>query len=397
MTANEPVRLLLLCNSPDNGGGANLLFRVTAHLDRRRVRATLFLHKDGWQAAQQRRHGYADVVVDPDFMELDPLARLDVRDPRPFTRSLASTTWKSARAIGHIVRLVGERRFDVLGGFGAAPAALATLAGTLARRPVVWSAQRVYTDKWTPLPMVGFALLPAVRRIFAVSKAAAGPYRPVGRKVEVAYNGIDPGELDPARLRGTLRARLGIPAGVPLVGLAGRLIRIKGVDLFLRAAAELAPRFPEARFVVIGRREGDGYDADLDGIVRAAGLDGRVVWTGWVPEMRTEMLDLDVVAIPSRRDAAPLVAYEAMALGRPIVASRCPGLDEQLEDGVSGLYVPREDVGALARAIERLLGDPELRARLGSGARAAACRRFDIRRMVRRLEDTVVDLARNGW
>ncbi len=395
MTGNEPASLLILCNSPDNGGGAKLLFRVTAHLDKSRVLTTLFLHEDGWQAAQQRAHGHADVVVDPDFMELDPVPRFDAGDPRPFVGAILGTGVRSARAISHLSHLVNERRVDVLAGFGSAPAALATIAGTLTRRPVIWSAQRCYTDAVTPVPMQAFAMMPAVRRIFAVSRAAAVPFRFLRNKVEIAYNGVDAEEMDPAKLRGTLRARHGIPGDVPLVGLAGRLIRIKGVDLFLRSAARLAARHPRARFVVIGRREGDDFDAELDRIVREERLGNRVIFTGWIENMQTEMLDLDVVVIPSRRDAAPLVAYEAMALARPIVASVCPGLDEQLDDGVSGLYVPREDVEALTAAIDRLLCDEPLRVRLGQAARAAVRERFDIRRMVGRVEETVVRLARD--
>ncbi len=389
----RPVGVLIICNSPDNGGGANLLFRVTRYLDQRRVRPTLFLHKDGWQAEQQRAHGYADVVIDPDLMELDPVPSPTLSNLGPVAWALESTARRSARAVLHVKRLARERGISVIAGFGAAPAALATLAGTLAGKPVIWSAQRCYDDRLTYLPMQAFCLAPVVRRIFAVSRAAAVPYGHVPSKLEIAYNGVDPGDVDPAKLTGTLRARHGIPPDVPLVGMGGRVIALKGVDLFLRAAGRLAARHPSARFVVIGRREGDAFDASLDRIVREENIEDRVIFTGWVDDIRTEMLDLDVVAIASRRDAAPLVAYEAMALGRAIVATDCPGLDEQMEEGVSGLYVPREDVESLAAAIDRVLTDDGLRRSLGANARKAVCERFDIHKMVGRVEDTIVRLA----
>jgi glycosyltransferase involved in cell wall biosynthesis len=161
------------------------------------------------------------------------------------------------------------------------------------------------------------------------------------------------------------------------------------------AAGKLAAKYPAVRFVLIGKREGDDFDRRLDEIVHGAGLQHRVIFTGWVDDIYTEMRDLDVVAIPSRRDAAPLVAYEAMALGRAIVATRCPGLDEQFEDERSGLYVPRNDVDALARALDRVLGDAELRGRLGRAARETVCARFNIRRMVGRVEETIVRLRRD--
>jgi glycosyltransferase involved in cell wall biosynthesis len=396
VTTPEPVaRVLILCNSPDNGGGANLLFRVTQHLDPRRVQATLFLHRDGWQAAQQRAHGHADVVVDPDFGEMDPVPRPRRGNLGAVARAAVVTTRNWGRAIAHVTRLITERRIDVVAGFGGTPATLATAAATIAGRPVVWSAQRCYDDLRAAIPMQALCLLPAVRCIFAVSRAAAAPYGHVPGKVLLAYNGIDPREVDPARVRGTLRTRLGLAEDVPLVGMAGRVIHLKGVDLFLKAAARIAGQHPEAHFVVIGRREGDAFDATLDGLAAAPGLAGRVHFTGGVEDMRPAMRDLDVLAIPSRRDAAPLVAYEGMGLARAIVATRCPGLDEQLDEGRTGLYVPREDVAALAAGIGRLLGDAALRRRLGAAARADVIARFDIRHMVGLVEETIVRLGRD--
>ena len=83
-----------------------------------------------------------------------------------------------------------------------------------------------------------------------------------------------------------------------------------------------------------------------------------------------------IVAVPSRREGYGLVAREAMAHGRPVVASAVGGLLEAIEDGVNGVLVPPRDVGALRQALEELLGDPERRARLGSAARAYAAEHF---------------------
>jgi glycosyltransferase involved in cell wall biosynthesis len=392
---DRPARVLIICNSPDNGGGANLLYRVTRYLDKARVQPTLLLHHDGWQAEQQRIHGHADTIIEPDIGVLNPVPALRADNLPEVVGAIGATTLGWARVARRVARLAGERQFDVLAGFGNAPALLATAAGTLAPRPVIWSAQRCYDNLLESLPFQALAVAPAVRRIFAVSRAAAEPFAHVPDKLEIAYNGIDPEEVDPNRIRGTLRARHAIGPAEVLVGMAGRMIELKGGDLFLLAAGKLAAKYPAVRFVLIGKREGDDFDRRLDEIVHGAGLQHRVIFTGWVDDIYTEMRDLDVVAIPSRRDAAPLVAYEAMALGRAIVATRCPGLDEQFEDERSGLYVPRNDVDALARALDRVLGDAELRGRLGRAARETVCARFNIRRMVGRVEETIVRLRRD--
>jgi glycosyltransferase involved in cell wall biosynthesis len=102
-----------------------------------------------------------------------------------------------------------------------------------------------------------------------------------------------------------------------------------------------------------------------------------------VPESLGHVPDLDpyfdraaVVAVPSRREGYGMVAREAMAHGRAVVASDTGGLRDAIDDGVDGLLVPPRDVGALRAALERLLADPELRARLGAAARAKAEREW---------------------
>jgi glycosyltransferase involved in cell wall biosynthesis len=96
-------------------------------------------------------------------------------------------------------------------------------------------------------------------------------------------------------------------------------------------------------------------------------------------DARAVMARLDVVVIPSRREGLPLVVLEAMALSRSIVATAVGGIPEVIQDGVNGLLVPPEDPAAIARAVVRLLRDPELRARLGAAAAAAVEERWNVR------------------
>jgi glycosyltransferase involved in cell wall biosynthesis len=133
---------------------------------------------------------------------------------------------------------------------------------------------------------------------------------------------------------------------------AGRLSPEKGIAEFL-AATEGLPR------VIVGT----GPVEVPDGI-------------GRVPDLAPYYARAAVVAVPSRREGYGMVAREAMAHGRAVVASDVGGLRDAIDDGVDGLLVPPRDVAALRAALERLLGDPELRARLGAAARAKAEREW---------------------
>jgi glycosyltransferase involved in cell wall biosynthesis len=149
-------------------------------------------------------------------------------------------------------------------------------------------------------------------------------------------------------------AAVGAPADPPHVLYAGRLSPEKGIEDFLQAS--------------------DG----LDRVVVGGGPVPVAEGVGSVPpaQMGRYYEEAAVVCVPSRREGYGMVAREAMAWGRPVVASAVGGLADALEDGVSGLLVPPRDVVALRAALERLLDDSELRARLGAAARAKAVREY---------------------
>jgi glycosyltransferase involved in cell wall biosynthesis len=157
--------------------------------------------------------------------------------------------------------------------------------------------------------------------------------------------------------------------GRPVVGLVGRLVPEKGVDVFLRAAALVSGVVPQAAFLVVG----DGpLRPDLEHRAAMLGLAGTVTFTGYRSDATRLLAGLDVLAVPSRSDGSPLVVCEAMAAGVPVVASRVGGLPDLVEDGGSGLLVRPGEAEDLARALVSLLLDPEAARRLGARGRTLA-------------------------
>jgi glycosyltransferase involved in cell wall biosynthesis len=138
------------------------------------------------------------------------------------------------------------------------------------------------------------------------------------------------------------------------------------------------------------------YGDRVHELVRALGLADRVEFTGFVDDMHAALADLDVVVVPSRRECAPVVIYESMALGKPVVASDVHGIPELVDAGRTGLLVPVEDDAAVADAVLALLADPSRRREMGARARERVRERFDSTRAVRRLEDVVTEVAAEG-
>ena len=187
-------------------------------------------------------------------------------------------------------------------------------------------------------PRLARAVLRRARGVIAVSTALAEEARALGAaEVAVVRNGV---ELPP---------EAGREAAEPYVLYAGRLSPEKGVEELLQAAQGLP-------LVVAG-----------DGPLRAR-VPGAL---GWVPrqELGRLLAGAAVVACPSRREGFGVACAEAMAYGRAVVASDVGGLRDLVRDGETGLLVPPRDPAALRAALDRLLGDPGLRARLGAAAR----------------------------
>jgi glycosyltransferase involved in cell wall biosynthesis len=168
----------------------------------------------------------------------------------------------------------------------------------------------------------------------------------------------------------------------------GRLQPEKGVDVFLRAAALVSARVPSARFVVVG----DGpLRGELEALAGRLGLEGRVEFLGYRPDARELLGGLDVLAVSSRSDGAPLVVLEALTAGVPVVGSAVGGIPDQIRHGREGLLVPPGDPHALADALAALVAEPARARAMGAAGRRRA-RDFSHSRMVDEIEATYRDV-----
>jgi glycosyltransferase involved in cell wall biosynthesis len=239
---------------------------------------------------------------------------------------------------------------------------------------VRWAAHRweVAATRWTHVTVcVGQAELAAGR--------AAG----IGGRVVVVPNAVDPAEVRAtASDAAAARARATTGEG-PLVVCAARLARQKGQDVLLAAWPRIRAALPTAELALVG-------DGDLAESLIAAPPPG-VRFTGGVPDVRDWLAAADVVVVPSRWEGLPLIALEAMATGRSVVASAIPGLVEVVEGSV-GALVPPDDPAALAEALTRRLGMPKLSTVEGLAA-ARHAGHFDTRRTHERLAATTLALA----
>lgn len=222
-------------------------------------------------------------------------------------------------------------------------------------------------------------------------------------KVRVVPLGLDLGWAEALDQKaGMLRAQLGIPAETVIAAVIGRLTAIKNHRLFLSSLSLLGRANMAALIIGDGERRGE-----LEQMVREQHLEDRVFFTGWLRDRAAMYADVDMVCLTSSNEGTPLVLIEAMAAGRPFVATRVGGVpDLMIGDGVpdaagfevfsNGITVPPNDAGVLAAALRCLLEHPELRRGMGAIGRAAVLKRFSAERLIHDVEAVYEELLATG-
>jgi glycosyltransferase involved in cell wall biosynthesis len=178
------------------------------------------------------------------------------------------------------------------------------------------------------------------------------------------------------------RANLGIDGTTIAVGTVTRLMPSKGNEYLVDAVPEITRRQPRARVLVIGEGE---LQSALEAQAKALGLGQRITFLGFQRDVAAVLAALDIVVFPSLWEGTPLTAFEALAAGKPIVATDADGLLDILTDRKDALIVPKRNAGALARAVIDLIEQPGLAERLAREARQTGSQ-YDIGAFVRKME-----------
>jgi len=202
-------------------------------------------------------------------------------------------------------------------------------------------------------------------------------------RVRVIPNGIDVARLDEREVPAIFRSV------IPVVGSLGPIEEERGHELFVRAAAVVVRKWPAVQFVIAGEgRELPG----LAKLVAALGLDRAVTLARDLTAYQDVVDALDVVVQSSQVDVSGYSILEAMGHGRPVIAFNTGTACEIIEDRKTGLLIPKGDVGALAAAVEAVIGNPGMARQMGQNARQAVRERFDVRTLTRQTLEYYAEL-----
>jgi len=288
-----------------------------------------------------------------------------------------------------LLKMIESKRADVLHLHGYGATTFGRMCAWKLGVPAILHEHANHTDTPWFQKVADRILAPYTDLAIAVSKSTAefttrARLMPEER-TKVVYLGAPLDEF--ARVRSVeevaaARQALGIAPDVTAIGTITRLMPSKGNQFLVNAAPAILARYPSVRFFIVG--EGELQPA-LEAQARGLGLGDRLVFTGFTRDVAAALSALDLVVFPSLWEGTPLTLFEALAMGKPIVATDADGLLDVLTDGHDALVVPKGDAGALAGAVCRLLDDPRRRQELAAEARRTGAR-YGIDAFVRKME-----------
>jgi glycosyltransferase involved in cell wall biosynthesis len=288
-----------------------------------------------------------------------------------------------------LLKVIDRKQIDILHLHGYGATTFGRLAAGMRKIPAILHEHANLTDTPWFQKIADACLEPLTDIAIAVSKSTADFVIKARQlppdKVKIVYLGVPLEEFSRARSEDEVRAarqELGVAPDEVLVGTVTRLHESKGNSYLVEAAQAVLRERPRAKFLLVG--EGPLREP-LEAQARALGLGDRFVFAGFARDVARVVSAFDMSVFPSLWEGTPLTVFEALAMGRAIVATDADGLVDVLTHDVDALIVPKRDPAALASAIVRLIDEPATRARLGAGARVTG-QQYDIAAFVRKME-----------
>ena len=209
-------------------------------------------------------------------------------------------------------------------------------------------------------------------------------------KISVIYNGVASEGSSPSGKTSLMNCP-GLNPGDMVVMTAGRLHRQKGYDFLIQAIGQVQRSFPAVKLLILGEGEEEN---SLKRLADSLDLTRKVIFTGLCPDPGSLLSRAELFVLASRWEGLPNVLLEAMAAGKPVVATEVGGIPELVVQGVTGVLVPPQDVQALAHAIEGLLGDERRAQAMGAAGRERVGQHFSIAAMIEKTENLYHELLK---
>lgn len=296
-------------------------------------------------------------------------------------------------AVDKLKRFIDEEKIDILHCHGYKPDVIASLISKKGRPKLVTTLHGWWIGANPKLRFYDWLDLRAIKNFDMIITVADHIKEGLIKKgfpagnVKCIPNGVDIKEMNSCDGSG-VRRELKIAPGSAVVGIAGRLNKEKGHEYLLRSAE----RLKNVTLLIVGTGPLENY---LKVMAERLGISDRTIFTGFRSDARRYIAAMDIFALPSLSEGLPLALMEAMAAGKPVIASDIGGIPQVVADGVTGLLVEPRNPSQLEKAISKLITDKEFSSFLAEKGRDFIEKNFSLEIMVRRYEDLYLELSKN--
>lgn len=360
----KKTRVLMMIGTLDVGGTEMMVKSLATGLDRRRFYVTVMcLARGGRVAEMLKRDGI----------------RVDV---------LGISSKMDVTSVYRLTRFLKQRRFDIVHSFLFYSNVLARISGRLANTPAIVSGERSTSEWKSPL----YRLIDRLTSVYstvivansnAVRDSLVEDVRIKPDKIRVVYNGIDLRRFDDTADDQKVREQLSLSEEKVTVVTVTRLHPEKNPSDFIRAASIVKRKHGNVQFLVVG----DGrLMGELKSMSSELGISDDVIFAGEREDVPGLLKASDIFVLTSLWEGLPVSVLEAMASSLPVVATDVGGTREVIDNGVTGILVPRENPEELAAAIGTLIENPERRKQMGFRGRERVEEYFTLKGMIENIE-----------
>ncbi|MFX0200593.1 MAG: glycosyltransferase family 4 protein [Candidatus Hodarchaeota archaeon] len=211
-------------------------------------------------------------------------------------------------------------------------------------------------------------------------------------KIIRIYNGIEIDHYLPQEEDGSregIRREFNVGKDTAFIGAIGRLVWQKGFEYLIQAIPHILREFAQTKVLIVG--EGP-LRKELEALGKSMKIEGHLVFSGFRSDVKEILSAIDILVVPSLLEGFPMITLEAMAMGKPIIASDIDGIREQIIDGESGILIPPKDLNAIGEAIIKLNRDEKLAQNMGWEARKRVEKEFSVEKMVTTTEQVYQSL-----
>lgn len=361
----KKIKLLHLISRLDIGGAEKQLLSLVSHLDKGKYDICVGY----FEGKGELKEGFREVGIKTKKFKF--IGLWDI--------SLWWRLYQDMKINGYDIVHTHGFKADLWGGFVAKLVGVPIIISSLHNQE--WYLRNPFT-RWLER-LFAFYIFD---RIIAVSESVKRFAYEVGgipkEKIKKVYYGINLSDIKVDKNK-DFKQELGIGKDAPLIGCIGRLVKQKGHKYLIRAAKRVIETFPQAKFLIVGKGK---LDKKLKKLVKRQDLDSSVIFTGFREDIHSIIDRLDLLVHPSLWEGFGLVLLEAMAMGKPIVATNVGGIPEVVKNKETGILVSAKDSKVLAKVIIHLLKDRSLAARLGEMGKLTFKERFQADKMAEEIE-----------